>query len=477
MKQIFTLFVLGVLCLFTTKTFSQITQGFEPISNSSPLPSLTSNCWSFSGTGWDNNSKVTSTGSLVVVPTTSSSSNLTSNNGQIITPAIDFQTSNSISLKYELSNKLATQADRTITLSLWSHDGVKTFLTSVSLNTNTNAKQVLTLNYTLAVVNPGTQRLMIDINGNGDGNSYMYLDDLSISQGSATAQPAFHYSPSNCNSAPIAVSNTYNALSNTSVYTGSSVLNNDSDPNNEALTAKVATQSLDGIVVMNSDGTFTFTPNAGFIGSFTSFTYTVTDAGYDRMSSTATVNIYFPQVTTLPLQLLHFSGTAGTKTNLSWTVASNQTGSFFEVERSTNGKTFESIASIFTTEKSGEETYQYADAAPVQTTCYRLRLVNRDGSSFYSTILSFRTAAAVATITLLQNPVQNTLRFSVPQSATITGIRIYNTSGVVLQAEKISSQKNNIMVSVPLHANLTPAMYVLEVLTSMGSVTTQFIKQ
>src|SRR5690606_19907124 len=138
-------------------------------------------------------------------------------------------------------------------------------------------------------------------------------------------------------------------------------------PNGEVLTATLATPSLDGTVVMNSNGTFTFTPNAGFTGSFTSFTYTVTDAGYNRLSTTASVNIYFPQITTLPIQLLQFTGAAGAKTSLHWSVADNETGLLFEVQRSQNGSVFQSIATVFTSEATGNEQYQFADAAATQT--------------------------------------------------------------------------------------------------------------
>src|SRR6478672_4392939 len=367
MKQIFTLFVLGFLCLSTTKTFAQISQNFEPVSGSSPLPSLTSNCWSFSGAGWDNTSQVSNTGSLSVIPTTSSSSNPNSNIAKVSTPYINFQTGYTISLKYKISNALSTQASRTISLSLLDRNGTKTTLTSVTLNSSTQANQLFTLNYTVTVSSPGTQRLVIDINGNGDGNTYIYVDALSITKGSSSIQPAFHYIPSNCNTAPTAANNTYNATSNTAVYSGSSVLNNDTDPNNETLTAAVATQSADGTVVMNTDGTFTFTPKAGFTGSFTSFTYKATDNGYDPLSSTATVYIYFPQVTTLPLHLLQFSGVAGAKTKLNWSVASNETGLLFEVQRRTKESAFETIAMVFTSENVGEEKYEFADAAPAQT--------------------------------------------------------------------------------------------------------------
>ncbi|MDV7269904.1 cadherin-like domain-containing protein [Thioclava sp. A2] len=66
------------------------------------------------------------------------------------------------------------------------------------------------------------------------------------------------------------------------------VLANDYDPNCDWLKVTSVSGCADGTVKINSDGSVTFTPNAGFSGT-TSFTYTISDGrgGYD----TATVTI------------------------------------------------------------------------------------------------------------------------------------------------------------------------------------------
>jgi hypothetical protein len=229
---------------------------------------------------------------------------------------------------------------------------------------------------------------------------------------------------------------------------------------------------------MNADGTFTFTPNAGFTGAFTSFTYTVTDNGYSRLSSTATVSLYFPQVTTLPIQLLHFSGTAAAKIDLSWRVAANETGLFFEVQRSTGDSGFRSIAIIFTSEQSGVEQYQFSDATPGQTTRYRLKVVNRDGTVFFSAVVSFQKGEADEKITLLQNPVQGRLRFMLPATVAATSrILIYNTAGAVVYTGKTSIEKGNNQISLPLQSSLPAGTYVLKAATGTSTQTILFVKR
>lgn len=76
------------------------------------------------------------------------------------------------------------------------------------------------------------------------------------------------------NSAPYAVADS--ASTSEDVPTTIPVLDNDTDPNGDLLTIKKFTQPANGTVVLNPDGTFTYTPNADFNGTDT-FTYTVSD--------------------------------------------------------------------------------------------------------------------------------------------------------------------------------------------------------
>ncbi len=77
------------------------------------------------------------------------------------------------------------------------------------------------------------------------------------------------------NSSPIAVSDTVGTSEG--IPTRISVLDNDTDRNvGDVLTVSSYTQAADGVVALNPDGSFTYTPNAGFVGT-DSFTYRVSD--------------------------------------------------------------------------------------------------------------------------------------------------------------------------------------------------------
>ncbi|WP_254275463.1 Ig-like domain-containing protein [Halomonas sp. 3H] len=70
------------------------------------------------------------------------------------------------------------------------------------------------------------------------------------------------------------------------------VLENDSDPDGDPLTVGAVTQPSHGSVTINADGTLTYTPNEGFVGT-DSFTYQASDG--DLLSDPATVQVTVEQ--------------------------------------------------------------------------------------------------------------------------------------------------------------------------------------
>ena len=89
---------------------------------------------------------------------------------------------------------------------------------------------------------------------------------------------------------PVAEPDTYSVTSDATLTVNviNGVLANDSDAENDALTASLVDAASEGVVNFNADGSFTYTPNAGFAGTDT-FTYRAFD-GTDY-STPATVSI------------------------------------------------------------------------------------------------------------------------------------------------------------------------------------------
>ncbi|KRF20541.1 hypothetical protein ASG90_18315 [Nocardioides sp. Soil797] len=90
------------------------------------------------------------------------------------------------------------------------------------------------------------------------------------------------------NDAPVAVEDTATTPSGNSV--DGNVLTNDSDPDGDALTASLVLVPVNGTVVLNADGSFTYAPNDGYAGS-DALEYQVCDNGTPSLCDTATLRI------------------------------------------------------------------------------------------------------------------------------------------------------------------------------------------
>ena len=118
--------------------------------------------------------------------------------------------------------------------------------------------------------------------GFSGSDSFVYV----ITDGIATAQATVAITVVEGNPTP--ADDSYSVQrDSTLVIAAPGVLANDTDPNGDVITAFQYFQPTNGAVSLTQDGSFVYTPNAGFVGS-DSFTYTVIDGA---LTGTATVTI------------------------------------------------------------------------------------------------------------------------------------------------------------------------------------------
>ena len=93
------------------------------------------------------------------------------------------------------------------------------------------------------------------------------------------------------NQVPVAVADAYTTTQDTAVSIAApGVLNNDSDGDGDGLTAVLDTTTSNGTLTFNADGSFDYTPDAGFEGDDT-FTYHATDGMDDSNTVTVTISV------------------------------------------------------------------------------------------------------------------------------------------------------------------------------------------
>ena len=100
----------------------------------------------------------------------------------------------------------------------------------------------------------------------------------SIRAGGGAIPDDDHDAPDDVNARPSAMDDAYTIEENKEllVAVSSGVLANDTDPDDDTLTAILINQAANGSVTLSSDGSFTYTPNANFSGEDT-FTYSASD--------------------------------------------------------------------------------------------------------------------------------------------------------------------------------------------------------
>ena len=152
-----------------------------------------------------------------------------------------------------------------------------------------NNRQLTGISFSWSVTNPeaGT------INANGLFTAGVvegtYPDVVRAESESIAAYASVSIAAPPPNEPPVAVDDTYSVdEDNVLTIAAPGVLANDSDANDDTLIAIPTSDVSHGTLILNDDGSFSYTPDAGYVGS-DSFTYVANDGQAD--SNTATVSI------------------------------------------------------------------------------------------------------------------------------------------------------------------------------------------
>ena len=156
--------------------------------------------------------------------------------------------------------------------------------------------------------------------------------------------------------------------------------------------------------------------------------------GTGAYSNTVTVTTLI----TLPVNSLTFNVSKATSANLlQWSTGAEQNTRYFEVQQSTSGKDFKTIAVVNASGNSSSvKNYQYSDNLSLvqpPVTYYRLKLVDINGSFTYSDILLIKNSKGVI-VTVYPNPAQDKVIINVTDNSLMnTNAQLSDISGKLLQ--------------------------------------------
>jgi Secretion system C-terminal sorting domain len=193
---------------------------------------------------------------------------------------------------------------------------------------------------------------------------------------------------------------------------------------------------------------------------------------------------FFPTRSLLPAKLLSFTASyKNQNTLLKWDVESLQNFSHFEVERSSNGIDFGSVAAKQPVGNPADRaTYQHTDnLAAVNGTAfyYRLKLIDLDGRFTYSNVVLVRKEEkSITGIKISPNPVlgnaTTTVRFEAAANITVD-FKVVDLTGRIVLAQQTAVTEGTNSVNIANLNRLQPGMYILQMNSGNTTETAKFI--
>lgn len=173
----------------------------------------------------------------------------------------------------------------------------------------------------------------------------------------------------------------------------------------------------------------------------------------------------FADNTPLPVTLSSFEvKKSENRADLKWTTTSETNSDYFEIQKSQDGVSWQTIGSLAAAAESEKsESYSFTDAKPYAgENLYRLKMVDLDQTFAYSRIksLSFDGMG----ILVFPNPASNKLFFTASEISKISVVNIINNQGkIVALHDKVTHEGIDI-------TNLSEGIYLVQIKKTDGSV-------
>ena len=180
----------------------------------------------------------------------------------------------------------------------------------------------------------------------------------------------------------------------------------------------------------------------------------------------------------LPVELISFTGKErGTANILEWVTASERNNDFFEIQRSTNGRDFETLENV---KGNGTvntiSTYRFIDEKPATVCYYRLQQVDFDGKSELSNIVTVKRDLPKDDAKLFPSPVKDVLSINYQSTANkeLT-MSVVDMTGRVLITKLVDAVEGNNEFNLDL-ANLPAGTYMTRLNSGTDHISQIIIK-
>jgi len=158
----------------------------------------------------------------------------------------------------------------------------------------------------------------------------------------------------------------------------------------------------------------------------------------------------------LPLTLLNFDAVDNeSNVNLQWQTTNERDIDLFSVERSADGRTFETIGSVTPANNGNlKNDYTSTDLQPLNgTSFYRLKIADRDNTLTYSRIVTIRRQANGKALQIFPNPATDVVNVQINANEPIT-LEIVDAGGRIWKQQTINLHGNT---TLPVDVQALPS--------------------
>jgi hypothetical protein len=260
-----------------------------------------------------------------------------------------------------------------------------------------------------------------------------------------------------------------NRLRNNTTYSSLFTSNNISYNLSGYVKTMVVTQGSIGMVVMGNFDVATQTASVNFPFPGVWYNYlnpgTIIASGSQSFSlAPGEYRVYINQFVPLPVSVLSFTGKkSGGDNLLKWIMNNEQEVISYELERSTDGKNYTSIASITEVNKG---TYQYLDAVSAAPAVYfyRVRILEQGGNYRYSDVVKLAAGIKNNYVEVMPNPVGDVLHLSFTSTvASKIQLTMTDMKGRTVLKKSVFIQEGNSLFHFPEMKLFSAGIYVLNV--------------
>lgn len=235
------------------------------------------------------------------------------------------------------------------------------------------------------------------------------------------------------------------------------------DPDGSVLTYKWTRLSGPAMYTLSNDAVANPDLSNLLVGTY-QFQLETTDALGAKTQDIVSIS---SSAATLPITLAWFKGSATTGVaKLTWATVQEDGNERFDVERSTDGKSFSTIGIVQSTGNSmQQQTYSYTDPQEYSgTRYYRLKLVNANGKTImYSSVVPVVSNRSKARLEYFPNPVQDNITLLVNDSQKgLLQVRLISMDGRTMQQKQWMKKEESITAVIEA-ARLMPGIYLMEV--------------